>query len=128
MFYLMMHSTHFIYGYFPSDICLRTTQIKRGNLLLPYYRLLFPFSKGSFIFTILQNEMVHTTVFVIPVVEQAGMRNNSIYPPFGFDLMTHHTMFRLSTTELRFTRHGCSKYKEYFLCTILVTKMFCLYY
>ena len=29
MFYLMAHSTHFIYGYMASDIWLRTTQIAR---------------------------------------------------------------------------------------------------
>ena len=29
MFYLMMHSPHFIYGYMASDICLRTIQIVR---------------------------------------------------------------------------------------------------
>ena len=29
MFYLMMHSTHFIYGYMASDILWRTTQIVR---------------------------------------------------------------------------------------------------
>ena len=29
MFYLTMHSTHFIYGYMASDIWLRTTQMAR---------------------------------------------------------------------------------------------------
>ena len=29
MFYLTMHSTHFIYGYMASDIWLRTIQILR---------------------------------------------------------------------------------------------------
>ena len=29
MFYLIMHSTHFIYGYMASDIWYRTTQIAR---------------------------------------------------------------------------------------------------
>ena len=29
MFYLMTHSTHFIYGYKVSDIWLKTTQIAR---------------------------------------------------------------------------------------------------
>ena len=45
MFYLVMHSTHFIYGYMASDS-------ERGNPILPH-RLLFPISsKGSFICTI----------------------------------------------------------------------------
>ena len=54
MFYLTMHSTHFIYGYLTSDICQTTIQIvkEEGNLLLPH-RLLFLISrKGSFISTI----------------------------------------------------------------------------
>ena len=34
MFYLMMHSTHFIYGYMASDIWLRTIQIARQNTRL----------------------------------------------------------------------------------------------
>ena len=29
MFYLMMHSTHFIYGYMVIDIWQRTTEIER---------------------------------------------------------------------------------------------------
>ena len=83
MFYLMTHSTHFIYGYMASDIWLRTILIVRkeremfylmthsthfnygymasdhsdsekGNPLPPH-RLLFPInSKGSFICTIPQ--------------------------------------------------------------------------
>ena len=31
MFYLTMHSTHFIYGYIASDICLRTILIVRNE-------------------------------------------------------------------------------------------------
>ena len=45
MFYLMTHSTHFIYSYMASDS-------ERGNLLPPLHGLLFPISsKGSFICT-----------------------------------------------------------------------------
>ena len=45
MFYLTMHSTHFIYGYSDSE---------KGNPLPPH-RLLFPINiKGSFICTIPQ--------------------------------------------------------------------------
>ena len=62
MFYLTMHSTHFIYGYMASDM------VKRGNPLLPH-RLLFPINnKGSFICTI-PDRITHTTAFVTPVVE-----------------------------------------------------------
>ena len=52
MFYLTMHSTHFMYSYMASDIWLRTILIVRKP-----HRLLFPInSKGSFICTIPQTE------------------------------------------------------------------------
>ena len=54
IFYLTMHSTHFIYGYMASDIWERTFYSERGNPLSPH-GLLFPISsKGSFICTIPQ--------------------------------------------------------------------------
>ena len=52
MFYLTMHSTHFIYGYKNYDVGHMVkdhSDSERGNLLLPH-GLLFPInSKGSFI-------------------------------------------------------------------------------
>ena len=57
-----------LFSYIASDIWQRTTQIARGNLLLPH-RLLFPISsKGSFI-CIIPDRIIHTTAFVTPVVE-----------------------------------------------------------
>ena len=56
MFYLMMHSTHFIYGYMASDIIMvkDCSDSERGNPLPPH-GLHFPISsKGSFICTIPQ--------------------------------------------------------------------------
>ena len=54
MFYLTMHSTHFIYGYMASDMVKDHSDSEKGNLLPPH-RLLFPInSKGSFICTIPQ--------------------------------------------------------------------------
>ena len=56
MFYLTMHSTHFIYGYMASDIIMVKdhSDSEKGNPLPPH-RLLFPInSKGSFICTIPQ--------------------------------------------------------------------------
>ena len=55
MFYLMMHSTHFIYGYMASDYMVKDhSDSERGNPLLPHM-LLFPInSKDSFICTIPQ--------------------------------------------------------------------------
>ena len=50
MFYLTMHSTHFIYGYMGVGHLVKDhSDSKRGNPLLPL-GLLFPInSKGSFI-------------------------------------------------------------------------------
>ena len=50
----------------------------------------------------------------------AGMRNSSIGPPWGINLMTHHTMSECSTTELHLilTRSWLSPY-------ITVTCMAC---
>ena len=54
MFYLMTHSTHFIYGYMVSDMVKDHSDSEKGNPLPPD-RLLFPIkSKGSFICTIPQ--------------------------------------------------------------------------
>ena len=54
MFYLMTHSTHFIYGYMASDMVKDNSDSEKGNPLPPH-RLLFPInSKGSFICTIPQ--------------------------------------------------------------------------
>ena len=66
MFYLTMHSTHFIYGYIASDIWLRTNE--KGNPLPPHRLLLSINSKGSFICTI-PHRISHATAFVTPVVE-----------------------------------------------------------
>ena len=52
MFYSMMHSTHFIYGYMVED----HSDSERGNLMLPT-GLLFPISSnGSFICTTPQTD------------------------------------------------------------------------
>ena len=54
MFYLTMHSTHFIYGYMASDMVKDHFDSEKGNPLPPH-RLLFPInSNGSFICTIPQ--------------------------------------------------------------------------
>ena len=41
MFYLMTHSTHFIYGYMASDMVKDHSDSEKGNPLLPH-RLFFP--------------------------------------------------------------------------------------
>ena len=54
MFYLTMHSTHFIYGYMASDIWSSHSDSEKGNPLPPHRLLLWINSKGSFICTIPQ--------------------------------------------------------------------------
>ena len=44
MFYLMMHSTHFIYCYMVWDMVKDHSDSERGNLLLPLQELLFSIS------------------------------------------------------------------------------------
>ena len=53
MFYLTMHSTHFIYGYMVSDNMVKDHADSERENLLPQYEQLFPINnKGSFICTI----------------------------------------------------------------------------
>ena len=52
MFYLTMHSTHFIYAYMASDMVKDYSDSKRGNPLSPHGLLFSISSKGSFICTI----------------------------------------------------------------------------
>ena len=61
MFYLMMHSTHFIYGYMASDIHMVKdhSDSEKGKLLLPHGLLFSISSKGSFICTI-PDRIAHT--------------------------------------------------------------------
>ena len=55
LFYLTMHSTHFIYGYMASDIMVKDHfDSEKRNQLQPHKLLLMINSKGSFICTIPQ--------------------------------------------------------------------------
>ena len=47
-FYMAMHSTQFLYSYMVLNICLRTTQIKRGNPLPILYGRLFLISNKEY--------------------------------------------------------------------------------
>ena len=47
MFYLMTHSTHFIYGYMASDMVKDHSDSEKGNPLPPH-RLLFPINSRFF--------------------------------------------------------------------------------
>ena len=86
-FLLMMHSTHFIYGYMASDMVKYHTNSERGNLLLPH-GLLFPInSKGSFICTIPQTGgMMHI------------IRKSSLYGGSEFSLLISERYFTMYLT------------------------------
>ena len=68
MFYLMTHSTHFIYGYIASDIWLRTILIVRKETRCRHigysYRL-----TARVLLHAPTDRITHTTAFVKPVVE-----------------------------------------------------------
>ena len=68
MFYLMTHSTHFIYGYMASNMVKDHLDSEKENLLPPHGLLFLISSKGSFI-CIIPDRITHTTAFVTPVVE-----------------------------------------------------------
>ena len=60
MFYLMMHLTHFIYGYIVKD----HSDSEKGNPLLPYMLILWFFYMYH-----PTDRIGHTMTFVTPVVE-----------------------------------------------------------
>ena len=68
MFYLMRHSTHFIYGYMASDMVKDHSDSERGNPLLPH-GLLFSINSKDFYMHHPTDRITHTTAFVTPVVE-----------------------------------------------------------
>ena len=84
MFYLTMHSTHFIYGYMASDIWVKDHSESERGYPLPPNVLLFPInSKGYFICTI-----PHTGLHIPrPLVHHICGRKEMFY------LTTHSTHF-----------------------------------
>ena len=70
MFYLTMHSTHFILRLYSVGHMVKDhSDSERGNLLPPHGLFFLISSKGSFICIITQTRIAHTTAFVTPVVE-----------------------------------------------------------
>ena len=66
---------------------------ERGNLLAPLHGILLYAPSHR------QDRTYHSFCYT-SCGPLAGMRNSSMSPPHGIDLMTHHTMSRHSTTEL----------------------------
>ena len=75
MFYLTMHSTHFIYGYMASD----DSDNEKGNLLPPY-RLLFPIRVLLYAPSHRQDNTYHGLCYTSRGA-LAGKRNSSMGPP-----------------------------------------------
>ena len=63
MFYLTMHSTHFIYGYIASDVVKYHSDSERGNPLPPHGL------QGFFNMHHPTDRIAHTMAFGTPVVE-----------------------------------------------------------
>ena len=69
MFYLTTHSTHFIYGYMASDICLRTILIVRKETRCRHMGYSFRLTAIFFYMHHPTDRITHTRAFVTPVVE-----------------------------------------------------------
>ena len=69
MFYLMMHSTHFIYGYMVSDIWLRTILIVRKETCCRHIGYSFRLTARVIYMHHPTDRIAHITAFVTPVVE-----------------------------------------------------------
>ena len=69
MFYLMTHSTHFIYGYMASNIWSRTIQIVRKETRCRHIGYSFQLTTRFFYMHHPTDSIAHTTAFVTPVVE-----------------------------------------------------------
>ena len=75
MFYLTMHSTHFIYGYMASDIWLRTTLIVRKETRCRHRGYSFRLAARVLLYTP-SHGLCYTSRGAL-----AGMRNSSMGPP-----------------------------------------------
>ena len=91
----------FIYSYLVSDTWYRITHVVRENLLPPPHGLLFPISsKGSCIYAPSHlQDSTHHSLFYTNCGALDGTRNSSMGPPWGINLITHHTMSRCSTMK-----------------------------
>ena len=97
MFYLMMHSTHFIYGYMVSDIWYRTTQIVRDETRCRHMCYSFQLAARVLLYASFHRQ--HNTYHVLCYTSRgalAGMRYSSVGSPWRIDPMIHRTMSECS--------------------------------
>ena len=71
MFYIMTHSTHFIYGYFIYGVRHMVKEHSDSEKRNPQQKFFYMHHPTD--------RITHTTAFVTPVV--AGTRNSSMGPP-----------------------------------------------
>ena len=82
MFYLMMHSTHFIYGYMASDIWLRTILIVRKETCCRHIDYSYRLTARVLLYA--PSHRLDNTYHGLCYTSRgalAGMRNSSMGPP-----------------------------------------------
>ena len=93
MFYLMTHSTHFIYGYMASDIWLRTILIVRKETRCCHIGYSFRLTARVLLYaTSHRQDSAYHGLCYSSCGALAGMRNSSNGPPRRIDLTTHRTL------------------------------------
>ena len=103
MFYLTMHSTHFIYGYMASDIWLRTILIVRKEIRCRHIGYSYRLTANVLLYapSHRQDNTYHGLCYTSRGA-LAGTRNNSMGPPHeGSIRWPMATMSERSTSELR---------------------------
>ena len=111
MFYLMTHSTHFIYGIWCWTHGKEPLGEKRN--LSPLHRLLFPVSTRDLLYALSHQDSTYHSLFT-PVVQHwleqdilAGTRYSSMGPPLRIDLTTYQTLNgHSSTVRVLHRRHN----------------------
>ena len=93
MFYLMTHSTHFIYGYMASDIWLRTILIVRKETCCRHKGYFFRLAARVLLYALShrQDSTYHSLCYTGRGA-LAGTRNSSMGPPWRIDPTTHRVM------------------------------------
>ena len=93
MFYLMTHSTHFIYGYMASDIWLRTILIVRKETRCRHIGYSYRLTARVLLYASShrQDDTYHGLCYTSRGA-LAGTRNGLIGPPWRIDPTIHRTM------------------------------------
>ena len=108
MFYLMTHSTHFIYGYMASDIWLRTILIVRKETRCRHIGYSFRLTAKVLLYapSHRQDSTYHSLCYT-SLGALAGMRNNSMGPPHEvWQTETHHWTAAVPSSPFFFLGRG----------------------